>query len=486
MKVLLINPCRTFVGEGNQGIRLSIPLGLMNIASYLEQHGAAVSIYDPLIAPDTRVRSFDEDGIHYGTDDDAILSAIRQHAPDIIGIGAPFTAQAHNALRMADLARKAAPKAFIVGGGPHFSVAHQDFLSTHPQFDCIVCGEGEKAMLAIVEALCAGRSLDGIKGVSSRTPRDGGQGFHISTQSPEVIGNLDELPFPAYHLIDMDLLFRFQEQGLHARRGGKNRTVSMITSRGCPYRCVFCSIALHMGKKVRTHSEQYVLSHIEHVISEYGVEHILFEDDNLTYYPDRTQRLFESVLNKKLPFTWSTPNGVRADILTYDMLRTFKATGCQYLIVGAESGDQDTLNNIVKKSLDLEAVIQVSKWCKDLEIQLKAFFIIGFPGETKQKIQNTIDFASMLNEKYDVIPLLHFATPLIGTALYDQVMENNHLADQISPNSLAVATSTKGRSLIRTDDFTPEDLIGFSDQLSRRVANNEATMVLDAKVLQQL
>jgi radical SAM superfamily enzyme YgiQ (UPF0313 family) len=483
MKVLLINPCRTFTGEGNQGVRLSIPLGLMGIASFLEQNGVEVSIFDPLIDSQTRIREVGPDSIHFGTDDDHIRGVVRRERPDIVGIGAPFTAQAHNALGVADLVKQVDPNIFVVGGGPHFSVAHKDFLTSNPNFDCIVCGEGEIPMLAIVNALKDGRHLDGIKGVSFRK-RDPASGqIRIEMSSPEVIPNLDLLPYPAYHLIDMNLLFRFQEQGLHARRGAKHRTVSMITSRGCPYRCVFCSIALHMGKKVRTHSEAYVVKHIDYLLREYGVEHILFEDDNLTYYPHRTQRIFEEIQRRKMPFTWSTPNGVRADILSYDMLKVFKDTGCQYLIVGTESGDQDTLNNIVQKNLDLESVVQVAGWCKEIGIQLKSFFIIGFPGETKQKIQNTIDFATMLNERFGVVPLLHFATPLIGTALYDQVMENDHLSREISPSSLAVATSTKGRSLITTADFSPDDLIAFSEQLSRRVEQNEGTLVQDIKVL---
>jgi magnesium-protoporphyrin IX monomethyl ester (oxidative) cyclase len=225
-----------------------------------------------------------------------------------------------------------------------------------------------------------------------------------------------------------------------------------------------------MGKPVRSHSSEYTVSHIEKVVREYGVGHIFFEDDNLTFKMKRTKQTCELILEKNINITWSTPNGVRADKLTKPLLVLMKKTGCTGLIVGTESGDQDTLDNIVKKDLKLETVIQVAKWCKDLKIPLTSFFVIGFPKETKQKIQNTIDFAANLYEKYQVVPLLNVATPLIGTVLYDEVVKDQLLVADLTPHNLSGATQPiHGGGMITTSDFTPDDLRGFAEELNDRV-----------------
>ena len=253
-------------------------------------------------------------------------------------------------------------------------------------------------------------------------------------------------------------------------QGGK-KTVSMITSRGCPYRCTFCSISLHMGKPVRAHSAKCVVDHIEFLINKYGVEHIFFEDDNLTFKMERTREYCETILKRGINFTWTTPNGVRADKLDYDLLKLMKESGCTGLIIGTESGDQDTLTNIIKKDLSIETVVQVAKWCHKLNIPLVQFLVIGFPGETKNKIQRTIDFAVEMYEKYGVTPLLNIATPLIGTELYDVVVKNNLLAEDVTPHALSGATQpVRGKGMIKTNEFSPEDLKDFSIKMNTLIS----------------
>ena len=147
-----------------------------------------------------------------------------------------------------------------------------------------------------------------------------------------------------------------------------------------------------------------------------------------------------------------------------------KETGCQELIIATESGDQETLDNIIKKNLKLKNIIQVAQWCKKLKIRLKSYFIIGFPEETKIKIQKTIDFAFMLYRKFNVRPNLLFATPLVGTELYDIVIKNKYLTKKITPENLAAATQARGEGMIKTKEFNPKDLNRFNQQLQGRIA----------------
>ena len=151
----------------------------------------------------------------------------------------------------------------------------------------------------------------------------------------------------------------------------------MITSRGCPYDCTFCSIHLHMGKRFRAHSVTNVLRHIELLVSQYGVRHIHFEDDNLTLNRSRFSDLLDGLLAVQFDITWDTPNGVRADLLPKELIAKSKESGCTHLVMGVESGKQANLDRIVKKKLDLQQVERTAHACKELGLDLGAFFIIG-------------------------------------------------------------------------------------------------------------
>ena len=477
MKILLIDTNRTY-DERTKGVRLSLPLGLLYLAGVLEAEGYQVSVLDCKIAKKTRIKKLKNGLTHHGLDDDDFKDLIKAENPDLVGVSCMFTAQFENYLKDTKLIKEVNPNIFVVGGGPHFSVIDKNFLLTNQNTDCYVSGEGETPFLEIIKAKQAGESLVGIKGVNIIERSSNGTKPKI-TNTPRAKtllrdSELDTLPLPAYHKVDMDMFFDYQLNGcegydapISARldQGGK-KTVSMITSRGCPYKCTFCSISLHMGKPVRAHSAKCVVDHIEFLINKYGVEHIFFEDDNLTFRMDRTREYCRTILDRGIKFTWTTPNGVRADKLDYELLDLMKQAGCRGLIIGTESGDQDTLSNIIKKDLNIQTVVQVAKWCKMLEIPLVQFLIIGFPGETKKKIQNTINFAVDMYKKYRVVPLLNIATPLIGTELYDSVVKNNLLAEDVTPHALSGATSpVNGNGMIKTDDFTPADLKGFANQM---------------------
>jgi len=466
MKVLLINPSRVY-SRGSQGIRVGLPLGLMYIAAVLEKKSIPVKIFDSLNSSSTRI--FEQSNYTYhGVSDNFLKNIIENEKPDIVGITSSFTSQIGNTDRVANLIKQVNPNIFIVVGGPHFAAAGQQFLKKNKNVDVAVAGEGEITMLKLIEALENKKSFDNINGLIFRS-KDSKKQTEIVANSPELIEKLDSLPFPAYHLVDMDRYFYFLKQGLSTRPSKYQRSISMITSRGCPFNCVFCAIHLHMGKFWRAHSADYVISHIQYVIDNYKVKHISFEDDNFTLNSQRCENIIDQVLKKKINISWDTPNGIRADTLDRNLLNKMKKSGCQGLIVAAESGDQDTLDNIIHKDLRLESIVQVAGWCKKLKIKLRSAFIIGLPGETKAKIQKTIDFAFWLYKKFDVKPNLMIATPLFGTKLYDIVVKNDYLLKEITVENLALATQVRGEGIIKTKEFSPQDLKRFAQQLDVRI-----------------
>jgi anaerobic magnesium-protoporphyrin IX monomethyl ester cyclase len=251
-------------------------------------------------------------------------------------------------------------------------------------------------------------------------------------------------------------------------RSFKERSVSMITSRGCPFNCVFCSVHLHMGKAFRAHSVEYVVNHIDHVVSKYRVKTIFFEDDNLTFDIKRFEAICDRLIERDIRFKWETPNGIRADYLTMNLLKKMKRSGCQSVFFGVESGDQHVLDDIISKSLDLKAVINVAKMCEEIGLNTAAFYIIGFPGEKKEDMLKTVDFALRLKREYDVGMLLHVATPSCGTRLYYECKKKGYIQENLTPRAFAEVRQTRGNPLIGTEDFTPAEVKEIASMAMRR------------------
>jgi anaerobic magnesium-protoporphyrin IX monomethyl ester cyclase len=232
----------------------------------------------------------------------------------------------------------------------------------------------------------------------------------------------------------------------------------MITSRGCPHSCCFCSVHLHMGKKFRAHSPSYVADHIQFVVDKYQVKNIFFEDDNLTFDQKRMETICDQIVERKIKFHWETPNGIRADRLTLELLKKMKKSGCRSVFFGVESGDQWVSDNIIHKDLDLQKVVEVAKICRKIGLKSGAFYIIGFPGEKKENMKKTVEFALKLKREYDVGMHLLVATPLFGTKLYEECVKKGYLKEDLTPRALAEVRQTKGKPLIETEDFTAEDV----------------------------
>ncbi len=448
MKILLINPPQTFV-PGSQSVVAGLPLGIMYIAGILEQNGYDVEILDALIS-DFKPRR-EGDARQYGMPWEKIKGEIEQRQPDIVGITGPFSAQIDNAIKVSEIVKNVDDEILTIAGGPHVSVRAIEFLNEAPHVDIAVIGEGEYTLLDIMKYREGEKNISEIPGIAYRK----GDDIILNPRRP-FTKNLDELPLPAYHLVDMGKYLN--PKRIRYRAVKYLREISMVTSRGCPFNCIFCSIHLHMGKVWRAHSPEYVIAHIERVLHKYGVQHIHFEDDNLTLDTKRFEGILDGLVDNGIKFSWDTPNGIRADRLTIDLLKKMRKTGCTNLTIGVESGDQYILDNVINKHLHLVDVIKTARMCRELGIKLGAFYVIGFPGETKENMQRTIKFALRLKREYNVNMSLLVATPLYGTKLYEICKEKGYLTQELTPRALSEGTQVDGKGLIRTADFTPEEI----------------------------
>ncbi|MAV88158.1 MAG: hypothetical protein CMM67_07920 [Rhodospirillaceae bacterium] len=444
IKVLLVNPPQIYYGR-SLGFNVYFPLGLLYLAANIRDI-CEVKVLDCLVEG-FQIQEKDE-VFRYGMTFDELKKTAEDYSPDVIGFTIPFSAQAEIGIEVSDHLREACPNSKIVIGGPHASIRYQDLLEKSSADYCIV-GEGEVTFRAFVESILDGKDPgleDGVvelrDGVANYTPR-------------KALDDLDLLPLPAYDLINYQDYF--DSPHLYKSRSAiRKKSISMITSRGCPFNCSFCSIMHHMGKKYRYNSTEHVMKHIQFLVDEMGVENIHFEDDNLSLNKVRFEEILDALIIKKHDINWDTPNGIRADTLNQEKIRKIKESGCSSLQIAIESGNQEILNSVIRKDTDLTYVLQVIDWCHEVGLKLGAFYVIGFPGETEIEMQDTIKLALRLYQEKQVFPILLFATPLYGTELYKICVEKGYIQDGVKDSDFASATQFYGDPLITTEDFGPE------------------------------
>ncbi|MFC1593966.1 B12-binding domain-containing radical SAM protein [Candidatus Omnitrophota bacterium] len=454
MNILLINPPQTFY-PGSNPIYCNklLPIGLLSVASYIKAQGHTVFLVDAL-RPDTK-QSISEGGFRVGMLEEELEAEIARYNPDIIGISNLFTSQFSNAVFCAKVCKKIFPTIPIVIGGNHPSVAAEEILKKHKDFDIVVAGEGELTFKELIDNYDHGtfKNVDQIDGI---VYRDATKGQIRKNKARAWIRDLDSVPYPDYELIDTQY---YVTRPTSFRSGVTTRALSMVTSRGCVYTCNFCSVHLHMGNLLRAHSAEYIAGHIEWVIAHLKVGHISFEDDGFNVNLEKTKSLLKEIVKRRLKFTWNTPNGIRADGLDDEFLCLAKKTGVVSLRLGIESGCQATLDNIIKKRLRLDDVLKSVALCKKHKVSCDACFMIGFPGETLEAMKETMQFRVMLASKFGVASGLSIATPLFGTALFEEAMKKNLLVKtDLTDKDFAEAIQGNGKSLLRTSLWAPEDI----------------------------
>jgi len=459
-KFLLINPPRIHRPSFNDFV-VNIPIGLLSIAAYLQKSPSLlVSIIDCL------VESFEihqNNGyIRYGMSFAELKRRVSATDPDIIGIAFPFSTQSDICIKTAENLKNILPHVLVIAGGPHATVAAKKILNGSSAVDICVIGEGELTLSELLDHYRIENhsftSLNDINGIAYKDIN----GNVLHTKSRKYISELDNLPYPAYYLVDMEQYL--QNKFSYGRRTPyvNAKRVNMITSRGCPFDCIFCSIHLSMGRKWRAHSAEYVANHIESLISQHDIEYIHFEDDNFTCDLKRFDKILDIFHEKKIKIGWDNQNGMRADNWTFDRLTNAKKSGCSMINISIESGVQEVLDKIIKKNLKLTDVMETIKLCREVGLPVVAFFVIGIPGETVDEMKKTLLFAIKLHKYYNVDSAIMVATPFYGTRLYELCKEKGYISEANISRKLVNTTLNMPLSIIRTPSFGPEDIKSLS------------------------
>ena len=408
-----------------------VPLGLAYIAAALEQAGYSAEIID------LNLQKMSDNNLRRKT-----------AAADMVGITGMIT-EYEGILRLVDIIKEANAETRVILGGPLATTLPQEILQSS-QTDFIVIGEGEKTIVNLVSAIKHGGNFSDVEGIAYK---DGGR--IIIAEQPEPIADLDTIPFPARHLLDMNryLQNHFDNFGFKIKDFGKIKSTNLISSRGCPYSCTFCFKAM-WGSKWRARSPENIIDEMELLHRENGVNGFFFNDDTFVLDKKRVLKFCELLKERGLSVPWYC-NG-RINLMTKELLETMYDAGCRGIAYGIESGTQQILDSM-KKNIALDQVRKAVKWTKEAGINTTGYFMIGMLGESKTTIRETMSFARELELDYYGFSL---TTPLIGTELYDYALEAGLIQkDGISPQDWSLHVNAN-----LTDDCSDAELAAFENE----------------------
>lgn len=364
-------------------------MGLCTMAAVLRKDGCEVKIVEPTAL---------------NMDLGAAVQKIVSFDAQYVGITSP-TILIHQAARLASELKKINNRIITILGGAHITAVPRETMADFPEFDIGCIGEGEETVSELISVLENKGNLKSVQGIVVRE-----NGKILVTQPRPFIQDLDKLLFPAW-----DLLEKFPDAykpPTHTYR--KLPVATLITSRGCPYQCVFCDTSV-FGRKYRFHSAKYVYEMAEMLYKSYGIKEIIFYDDSITTQKERLIQLCGMLKNSKMKIQWSCFS--RVNNIDKEILKVMRGAGCWQIGYGVESGSQEVLD-ILKKKITLDQVRNVIRWTKESGISPKGFFMIGNFLETKETIAKTINFAKEI--ALDYFQITNF-TPFPGSEVYNIV-----------------------------------------------------------------
>jgi radical SAM superfamily enzyme YgiQ (UPF0313 family) len=383
MKVLMINPPYSSSKYKFIGL-VAPPLGIAYIAAMLEKNDVTVKILD---SPALEI------------DHETVKNEIKKYSPDIVAITS-VTPTIESALKTAKISKEACPSAFTVLGGYHPTFTYQEILK-NDFVDIVVCGEGEQTMVEIVDAIEKGQDLRDVNGIATK---------NFKTAPRNIIEDLDSIPFPARHLLPMD-----EYKILNM----KLTTGTIVSGRGCPYKCSFCASSAMHGQKLRLRSAENVVDEMEHLVNDHNIEMVAFMDDTFTLNKNRVYEICEIIKERGLDNYWGCT--ARVDTISEELLKTMKDAGCITMFLGVESADQQLLNEVNKKT-NINRIKKTFELTKKYHMRTIASVVLGMPGDTKRSILSTIKFVKTLEPSYAVFSL---ATPYPGTDFYLKAASEN-------------------------------------------------------------
>ena len=385
--VLFIIPPESKIKDVKQGGAQFLRTGIAYIASYLRQNSIHVKIFD--------CRALHQDI-------DQILKTIEEFHPNFVGLG-PYTEEIYEANRICKIIKEKYPGIVTILGGPHVSALPQRTLEEFPAVDLVVHGEGERTVLDIVN----GKNIEDIKGLAYRH-----EGKIVINDPPEVIQDIDSLPYPAWDLFPLDTYRGISTIHLSEKIIDPILEMPVLSSRGCPFKCNFCYKTF---PGLRNRDPIKIADEIEFNVNTYGASEIFFVEGTFAAHRAQGEQLCDELikrgLNKKIKWMAET----RVTAVNENLLIKMKEAGCQQINFGVETGDEQILKNS-KKGITLEQIINAVELAKKIGFKVSCFFIIGHPFETKKSIRKTYALARKIDPDLMNVGIM---IPYPGTQIRD-------------------------------------------------------------------
>ena len=391
------------------------PLGLFYLSSmFKEKNDVDVQIFDMHLHCIQKLQN--NEAVDWK---EIIDDAINKSKPDLVGLSSMFGASFEGTKFVGETIKKYHKNIIVVCGGVHMTGLANNNDKNLKFADFICMNESEYHFLWLVEYL--NNEKDTLTGVAVnnktllRNQADISSGFH-------VVQDLDTLPIPDFGAVDLKNYYKYGILSGAQTIDYDTPLATMQTVRGCIARCSFCAVRSFNGLGVRMHSSGRVLKEIDLLYNKFGIKHVDFVDDDFTYERERVMEITDGLIDRDYNFTWSIGNGVRLGSLDEEMLKNMEKSGCTYLSFGIESGDDEILRQM-KKPLTLEILrdkVRLLDLCP--KIYYRANFITGYPGETKEQLQKTMDVAEKYPWDWN---LFSICKPLPDTDLWNELLENN-------------------------------------------------------------
>lgn len=426
IKVALVQP---YVNDEN----LTPPLGILYIAAFLEEEGHKVKIFDQRIKLD-------------------ILNDILEFNPDIVGFTC-VTGAYNQGLQLSRQIKGERPSTIIVFGGPHPTALPEDVVKEQ-SIDFVIVNEGEIPMRDLCQEILPWKKKEkpraNYQAINNIYYKENGNFLNTSLRNYLTPKGLDKLPYPAWDLIDVEKYFHpGRSYGLFVK---SHRNLPVLLSRGCPNTCTYCCRV--MGQKFRPRSWQKAIEEIQYIVTRFKLKEVHIIDDNFTFDKERAIKILDEIKKLNLGIYIKFSNGIRADKVDFELLKKMKEAGCYTVAFGIESGSSRTLN-MMKKNLSLEKVKESVNLAKNLGFLVSGNCIIGYPGETMQDINESLDFFKSLKlDSMAIAPLV----PFPGTEVRKICEEKGYLTENAIDWNNYVFALNDPVPLISTEYLTSTDI----------------------------
>jgi radical SAM superfamily enzyme YgiQ (UPF0313 family) len=415
------------------------------MAAILKNNGFLVKVYDTdfqkriikfkTLKYNQKFNSIFKNNIRNSKIWNEIKKNIRIESPDVVLINF-YTFQYESAIKIAKIIKKINKKILVIASGMHPTIVPEDTIKI-PYFDIVIKGEGDYTILDIVKTLMNNKSLKSVKGIYFRKGKR-----IVKTLTRPLIKDLDKLPIPARNSLLNEKNYPPQLMG------------SIITSRGCSHRCTFCSRDPQWGSQLRFRNPENIVNEIEEVFNQYRTRQFMFWDSNFTTDRNRVIKICNLIKKKKLRIAWACR--ARVNNLDEKLIKIMKSSGCYCICLGIESGNQEILNKM-KKGITLNQIRKIIKLCKKEGIFVHTWFMLGYPGENKKTIEDTLNFIKELNSDNLV---LYFTTPYPTTELYKNLNSKSFLTKNFYDYTGFVP-------IIKLESLSQEDLWNYYEKINQ-------------------